>query len=230
MLLDIERIAPCLPGARAAGDRRRRVPRRREGQGRADHRAVQGHGQARRGRRGGAPHRDRRVRPRHARAGQREGDDRRHDEAKRTAGTIVDVVTDLSITGKVAQFGRGVLADVSSKLMGQFVENLERDVLSDDARRRHVARRGSASRPRRPAPVDRARGRCPADRLAPEAEPVDLFEVAGAPVTKRLVPLGIGARRAVRPLAAPAPPAALMPGRLEFTPRIRIRGRAGRPV
>ena len=45
------------------------------------------------------------------------------------AGTKVDVVTDLSITGKVAQFGRGVLADVSSKLMGQFVENLERDVL-----------------------------------------------------------------------------------------------------
>ena len=46
------------------------------------------------------------------------------------AGTQVDVTTDLSITGKVAQFGRGVLVDVSSKLMGQFVENLERDVLT----------------------------------------------------------------------------------------------------
>src|SRR6185369_5157054 len=46
------------------------------------------------------------------------------------AGTKVDVATDLSITGKVAQFGRGVLVDVSSKLMGQFVENLERDVLA----------------------------------------------------------------------------------------------------
>src|SRR5436853_3474767 len=46
------------------------------------------------------------------------------------AGTKVNVVTDLSITGKVAQFGRGVLADVSSKLMGQFVENVERDVLN----------------------------------------------------------------------------------------------------
>src|SRR5260221_13553196 len=45
-------------------------------------------------------------------------------------GTKVDVATDLSITGKVAQFGRGVLVDVSSKLMGQFVENVERDVLS----------------------------------------------------------------------------------------------------
>ena len=45
-------------------------------------------------------------------------------------GTRVDVVTDLAITGKVAQFGRGVLDDVSAKLLRQFVENLERDVLS----------------------------------------------------------------------------------------------------
>src|SRR6476646_1066710 len=48
-------------------------------------------------------------------------------------GTRVEVVTDLAITGKVAQFGRGVLVDVSSKLMRQFVENLERDVLSTQA-------------------------------------------------------------------------------------------------
>jgi uncharacterized protein len=48
-------------------------------------------------------------------------------------GTKVTVVTDLTITGKVAQFGRGVLADVSSKLLGQFVDNLERDVLSAGA-------------------------------------------------------------------------------------------------
>src|SRR6185295_2573566 len=45
-------------------------------------------------------------------------------------GTRVEVVTDLSITGKVAQFGRGVLDDVSAKLLRQFVENLERDVLT----------------------------------------------------------------------------------------------------
>ena len=45
-------------------------------------------------------------------------------------GTRVEVVTDLAITGKVAQFGRGVLDDVSAKLLRQFVDNLERDVLS----------------------------------------------------------------------------------------------------
>ena len=34
----------------------------------------------------------------------------------------VTVATDLTVTGKVAQFGRGVLADVSAKLLDQFVE------------------------------------------------------------------------------------------------------------
>ncbi|MEO7429199.1 MAG: SRPBCC family protein [Acidimicrobiales bacterium] len=47
-------------------------------------------------------------------------------------GTAVSVVTDLTVTGRVAQFGRGVLADVSAKLLDQFVESLERTVLSDD--------------------------------------------------------------------------------------------------
>lgn len=46
-----------------------------------------------------------------------------------SVGTKVAVVTDLTITGKVAQFGRGVLADVSAKLLDQFVENLETTVL-----------------------------------------------------------------------------------------------------
>jgi uncharacterized protein len=39
--------------------------------------------------------------------------------------TDVEVVTDLSVTGKPAQFGRGVMQDVSDKLLGQFVACLE---------------------------------------------------------------------------------------------------------
>ncbi len=39
-------------------------------------------------------------------------------------GTRVRVVTDLTITGKPAQFGRGVIQDVSDKLLGQFVDCL----------------------------------------------------------------------------------------------------------
>ena len=41
------------------------------------------------------------------------------------AGTAVEVHTDLAITGKPAQFGRGVMQDVSDKLLGQFVACLE---------------------------------------------------------------------------------------------------------
>jgi len=40
--------------------------------------------------------------------------------------TDIEVVTDLAITGKPAQFGRGVMQDVSDKLLGQFVACLER--------------------------------------------------------------------------------------------------------
>jgi len=40
-------------------------------------------------------------------------------------GTEVEVLTDLAVTGKPAQFGRGVMQDVSDKLLGQFVDCLE---------------------------------------------------------------------------------------------------------
>ncbi|MEO5654180.1 MAG: SRPBCC family protein [Marmoricola sp.] len=41
------------------------------------------------------------------------------------SATHVEVLTDLNITGKPAQFGRGVMQDVSDKLLGQFVACLE---------------------------------------------------------------------------------------------------------
>jgi carbon monoxide dehydrogenase subunit G len=104
--------------------------------------------------------------------------------AEDNGGTLVDVATDLSITGKVAQFGRGVLADVSSKLMKQFVENLERDVLSGSSG--STAESASAEAPTRE--VDEGPRRI---ESAP-AEPVDLLEVAGAPTAKRVVPVIVG--------------------------------------
>ena len=39
--------------------------------------------------------------------------------------TQVDIITDLKISGKVAQFGRGVMQDVSTKLLGQFADCLD---------------------------------------------------------------------------------------------------------
>jgi hypothetical protein len=69
------------------------------------------------------------------------------------SGTTVHIDTDLNITGKVAQFGRGVMADVSSKLLGQFAGNLERDVLRGN---------GAAAEPS-PLPKPRPRHRCTGD-------------------------------------------------------------------
>jgi carbon monoxide dehydrogenase subunit G len=47
--------------------------------------------------------------------------------------TKCTVVTNLTISGKVAQFGRGALADVSDKLLAQFSENLNQLINSSPA-------------------------------------------------------------------------------------------------
>lgn len=47
--------------------------------------------------------------------------------------TQVEIVTDLKVSGKVAQFGRGVMQDVSTKLLGQFSECLEKKIAETKA-------------------------------------------------------------------------------------------------
>src|SRR3712207_3133992 len=48
-------------------------------------------------------------------------------------GTKVTVVTDMRVTGPAAQFGRGVMQDVSAKLMGRFAGCLAEQMGSDSA-------------------------------------------------------------------------------------------------
>lgn len=122
-------------------------------------------------------------------------------------GTLVSVVTDLTVTGRVAQFGRGVLADVSARLLDQFVSCLESGVLSDVATPAAAASSGlaggapSSSRvppldeqvAARPRPEENGGARrvvAPPER---EVEPIDLLDMAGAPLAKRLVPAGLAA-------------------------------------
>jgi carbon monoxide dehydrogenase subunit G len=112
-------------------------------------------------------------------------------------GTRVDVVTDLAITGKVAQFGRGVLVDVSSKLMRQFVENLERDVLSTESTHSIGPTTPPAPSNTAEAPVVPATETAPAPPAlrrieSKDVEPIDLFDMAGESAAKRLIPVGIG--------------------------------------
>ncbi|HYB88206.1 MAG TPA: SRPBCC family protein [Streptosporangiaceae bacterium] len=45
-------------------------------------------------------------------------------------GTRVQIATDMTVSGRVAQFGRGVMADVTARLLQQFVDNLEANVLT----------------------------------------------------------------------------------------------------
>ena len=74
-------------------------------------------------------------------------------------GTEVAVVTDLNITGKPAQFGRGVMADVSERIIGEFAGNLAREIQGAD---------GLQAAPAPVATVDR-----------PSADSVDLFAAVG---------------------------------------------------
>ncbi|MGV9799449.1 SRPBCC family protein [Mycobacterium sp. NPDC003449] len=46
--------------------------------------------------------------------------------------TLVDVVTELQVTGRIAQFGRSVMADVGARLIGQFASNIEQLVAKTD--------------------------------------------------------------------------------------------------
>jgi carbon monoxide dehydrogenase subunit G len=50
-------------------------------------------------------------------------------------GTRVVAVTDLKITGRQAQFGRGIMEDVATTMMGEFAKRLESEIGSGSARR-----------------------------------------------------------------------------------------------
>ena len=91
--------------------------------------------------------------------------------------TRVHVVTDLAVTGKPAQFGRGVMSDVAGKLIGRFADCLAEE-LGDPA--------GSA-RAAQPGAADAATGsaRPPVASQRRSAEEIDLLEVAGGSLAKR---------------------------------------------
>jgi len=97
-------------------------------------------------------------------------------------GTKVSITTDLKISGKVAQFGKGMIAEVSGKLIDQFVDCIEQELLGEaiiDA----VAAEGAA------APGAAAPATAPDRPRPPQAEALDLMEYAGSSVYKRLIPI-----------------------------------------
>ena len=96
--------------------------------------------------------------------------------------TDVEVDTDLNITGKPAQFGRGVLADVSAKLVDQFAACLSEEILAGTPDPVAVAAAEEQGTPVPPPPP----------RIVKPAEAIDLLGAAGSPVLKRLAPVLAG--------------------------------------
>ena len=85
------------------------------------------------------------------------------------------ITTDLTISGKAAQFGRGVLADVAGSLIAQFAKSLEADML------------GGAPAPAATESVSAAPQTTAAAAAVP-GDSVDLLKVVAVPMAKRAAP------------------------------------------
>ncbi|WP_239151908.1 SRPBCC family protein [Virgisporangium aurantiacum] len=104
--------------------------------------------------------------------------------------TLVDVVTDLTVTGKPAQFGRGMISDVSAKLLGQFADCLAGKLGGGDepAAPVEAAAVSGGSGDVQPAAAPAATA------TLDEAEPVDLFRLAGSTdAARKTAVYGLGA-------------------------------------
>jgi carbon monoxide dehydrogenase subunit G len=133
-----------------------------------------------------------------------------HDEGERTRVTLD---TELAITGRPAQFGRGVMVDVSNKLLGMFADCLETTLAADQA-----------------APVPAAGG-------AAEAVPVEPVAASAAAVPGEPVGASVAAvpgEPAAVSAVAPGPsaaPTAVRPEAPRPTPEaIDLLGAAGVPI
>lgn len=197
LITDIERIAPCLPGAElqeVEGDTYRGVVKVKLGaissqfKGEAhfierddeNYRAViKGAGRDTGGR------------------GNATAEITAQAEALSPTSTRVAVTTDLHITGKVAQFGRGIMGDVSSKLMVQFADNLNQMIDDEGTATPPAAPTTPAAPADEPGGADRS-ANAAADATPPTptvrkiegaaAEPIDLMEVGGSSIVKRVAP------------------------------------------
>jgi carbon monoxide dehydrogenase subunit G len=190
IICDVERIAPCLPGAELQeieGATYRGVVKIKLGAITANFK-----GEAEFVERDDTAHRAKLA------ASGRDTGGRGNARADVTAeaeslsptSTKCTVTAELNITGKVAQFGRGIMGDVSKKLMDQFSSNL--NTMLDEERA------GVADAPA-PAPAP-ASDETPSDSSEPQsssgvrriegpaAEPIDVANLAGAAVAKRAIP------------------------------------------
>ena len=100
-------------------------------------------------------------------------------------GTTVSIATDLKVAGKVAQFGRGAMADISKKLLGQFAECIEAKLQQAD-----VVDEAETEPETIEAPNDEAEASAPEPEVSidDDDDVLDLMGVAGGALAKRLIP------------------------------------------
>ncbi len=127
-----------------------------------------------------------------------------HEEG---GSTRVKVETDMHITGKAAQFGRGMQQEVATKIFDQFADCLGREIMGqnvrEDASADAVATGAATNGAKSSAEASNGAGSSgaseeqPRRRIlnqdAPEPEPLDLGEASRDAMVKRLVPVAIGA-------------------------------------
>ncbi|MFE7173151.1 SRPBCC family protein [Streptomyces sp. NPDC057616] len=118
--------------------------------------------------------------------------------AERDGGTTVSVQTDLTVTGRPAQFGRGVMAEVGDRIIGQFADCLSQRIgapaKEEPAEGGQTVEGGMPTEGTKAAEgaktalggkaAEGAKG-APARQPLAEAEPIDLLRTAGLPVAKR---------------------------------------------
>jgi len=130
------------------------------------------------------------------------------------SSTSVKVTTDLAITGKPAQFGRGVMVEVGDKLLGRFADCLAGELGSGDvgaptpvpAPSPNAARGSSSDGSAPPEQPAAAIAAATTGTSKPQARPassptpirradsdaIDLLDTAGGPVLRRLAPVVVG--------------------------------------
>lgn len=198
VICDVERIAPCMPGAQLEeieGETYRGVVKVKLGAV-----TTQFKGQAQMVERDDTVHRAKmRAEGRDTGGrGNAAADIVAEAHALSPTSTRCVVTADLHITGKVAQFGRGILGDVSKKLMQQFAANLNTMLDASGGAAEEPAAEPGSDAGEAAGDVQAAVGGTDVPAATeptvrkiegPATEPVDIAAAAGPAILKRLAPV-----------------------------------------
>jgi len=199
VLLDVERIAPCMPGASvlSISDDGNEIEGQVKvklgplsltykgtakftGKDQANHAiAIEASGKETRGAGTASAHVQASLKP-------------------DATGTVVSIHTSLNVTGRPAQFGRSLLPEVSGKLIAQFASNLEALISADSSTSETAADGGDASSEAEAGGPSDATVVKPAVAAPKQEESLNAFKFVVVPVLKRVIPVAaIGAAIAI---------------------------------